>query len=801
MRPKQLLVLILSLGFFSAAGQASAPQLSQDSAPASGIPAAKSAPRPAADSSAGAPVEVRNVAVVQGTKGNFTSVEVTANGPIQTRTMKLKSPDRIVIDLMNSVPAERPKTVAVNAKGIIAVRMGRFQADPPITRLVVDLSEACVFDVANRGNKLLIEIWPAASGAPAPSPAAAVPSPVVAAAYVPSKLPEQPASESPAAADATPQKTEPASTAAEVAPATPKPGADGSSQAAPAETAQPAKNNPPAAQTPPPNETPAPVQTPAPAPAKALVLVTPTEQVPEAKAVSAAPDAGAAPAKDFVVLQPKVQEHVSEKTPEPAATQLVAVNSAPADAVPAPAPQIPAAEATKPNPPASQSGVNFAAEQRRQASGTAPAPRYTGEPISVNLKDVDLKDFFRLIHEISGLNIVLDPNVNGSLTLVLDDVPWDQALDIVLKNNNLDRQLDGNVLRIATVDTMRMEAESHRKQMEAQIAAQDKITATRFLSYAHAKDVMPTIKRVLSTRGDIVADERTNGLIITDVPSVIPEVDKLLAQLDRKTQEVEIEARVIAATRSFARDIGTQLGMGWGNNATAVGGSNAVGTSPNQVGYFVAPPYFTSPIVTSASGTSATSAAIPLFSNFQANAPTSGLSLLNIGSAYRIDSVLTAAESRGLLKVLSRPRVITQNNVQAVIKQGQRVPITTQSQLSGPPTVSYTDAVLRLTVTPQITVEGTIFLNVDIENTTPDYSNEIQGNPVFLTQQATTQVLVTNGGTVVIGGVLQTSNSFNVQQVPFLGSIPMLGNLFKRRAVNTSTQELIFFITPRILET
>jgi type IV pilus assembly protein PilQ len=329
--------------------------------------------------------------------------------------------------------------------------------------------------------------------------------------------------------------------------------------------------------------------------------------------------------------------------------------------------------------------------------------------------------------------------------------------------------------------------------------AVDKVTTTRFLSYAHAKDVLPTIKRVLSPRGDIVADERTNGLVITDIPTVIAQVDKLLAQLDRKTQEVEIEARVIAATRSFARDIGTQFGFGWGNNPTSVGGGSGT-ESPNQVGYYSAPPYFTSPVV-SGSSTTATPASIPLFSNLPATSPTSGISLLNLGSAYRVDSVLTAAEQRGLLKVLSRPRVITQNNIQAVIKQGQRVPITTLGQLNGPPTVTYIDAVLRLTVTPQITVENTIFLNVDIENTTPDYSNEIQGNPVFLTQQATTQVLVTNGGTVVIGGVLQTSNSYTIQQVPFLGSVPMLGNLFKRRAVNTSTQELIFFITPRILET
>jgi len=154
-----------------------------------------------------------------------------------------------------------------------------------------------------------------------------------------------------------------------------------------------------------------------------------------------------------------------------------------------------------------------------------------------------------------------------------------------------------------------------------------------------------------------------------------------------------------------------------------------------------------------------------------------------------------------LIKILSRPRVVTQNNIQALIRQGVRVPITTQAQLGGPPTVTYVDALLRLSVTPQITAEGTIFLNVDVENTTPDFSHEIQGNPTLLTQQATTQVLVTDGGTVVIGGVIQTTNSIAISQVPLLGNIPVFGNLFKHRSVTTQTQELIFFITPRIIQT
>ncbi|MGA7929815.1 MAG: type IV pilus secretin PilQ [Candidatus Sulfotelmatobacter sp.] len=441
--------------------------------------------------------------------------------------------------------------------------------------------------------------------------------------------------------------------------------------------------------------------------------------------------------------------------------------------------------------------VNLAAEQKEQAGQLplATGPRYTGEPISVNLKDVDLKDFFRLIHEISGLNVVLDPEVHGTLTIVLDDVPWDQALDIVLKNNDLARELEGNVLRIATVETLKKEADGRRAQVEAEALAVEKVSVTRFLSYAHAKDVMLTVKKFLSARGDVVADERTNAVIVNDIPKVIPIIDRLLTQLDRKTQEVEIEARVVAATRQFARDIGTQFGFGWGNGHSAVGGAQAVGASPTTVSGLT-PGYVTVP------GTSATTgSSIPLFSNLGSTAPTSGLTFLNASNTVRIDAVLSMAESRGLLKVLSRPRVVTQNNIQAVVKQGVRVPIVTQAQLGGPPTVTYVDAFLRLTVVPQITSENTIFLNVDVENTTPNFAQEVQGNPELITQQATTQVLVTDGGTVVIGGVIQTQNSINVNQVPVLGNIPILGNLFKHVQVSTSNQELIFFITPRIIQT
>jgi type IV pilus assembly protein PilQ len=530
-------------------------------------------------------------------------------------------------------------------------------------------------------------------------------------------------------------------------------------------------------------------------PAKASAPVTMAAVAPaEPKS-----DAAKTAATDFVVVEPS---YSTKSDASPAAPSVRAADAASkfverpeGNLLPVPnaAMQSQSSQtsepASNPSAPAIQPAVNLAAEQKAHPQQITTGAKYTGEPVSVNLKDVDLKDFFRLIHEISGLNVVLDPDVKGTLTVVLDDVPWDQALDIVLKNNNLQRQLDGNVLRIATVDTLRREAESRRAQQEAEVMAVEKVTVTRFLSYAHSKDVVTTIKKFLTQRGDVVSDDRTNAVIISDIPGVIPPIDRLLAQLDRKTQEVEIEARVVAATRSFARDIGTQLGFGFGNAGSAVGGASAAGSSPITVNNLT-PSY-----ITAGKGT------IPLFSNLPATTVTSGLSFVTASNNVRLDAILTMAESRGLLKILSRPRVVTQNNIQAVVRQGVRIPVVTLAQLGGPPTVTYVDAFLRLTVVPQITSENTIFLNVDVENTTPDFGRAINGNPTLITQQATTQVLVTDGGTVVIGGVIQTNNSISVAQVPLLGSIPWLGNLFKHQTVSSSNQELIFFITPRVVET
>jgi type IV pilus assembly protein PilQ len=648
----------------------------------------------------GAASRIREVSVARGS--DALNIEISGSGPMTAKTMKLTHPDRVVVDIPNSVLQGRAREIAVNSNNVKSVRVGRFQEGT--TRVVIDMAQMRDFQIVPEGNKLVVSLRENSTAKPAPLP----------------QVKEQVVT-----ADATQQ------------PAT---------QAAPQEPS---------------------------APAKTTVAAKHEEKTVEAtrsRAEVAASHFAGEPAPLASINQPPFAAHGSM------AAQPAMINAAL---------QQQQAQTT----PAGTTVAVTAPSTTNCTTG-----RYTGEPFGMNFKDLDLKDFFRLIHEISGLNVVLDPSVKGSVTIVLDDVPWDQALAIVLDNNGLACTLQGNVLRIATLDTMKVEAESRRAQQEAQALAVPKQTITRYLSYGHAKDAMPVIKKFLSARGDVVADDRSNALIVEDIPSVLPKVEELIRMLDRKTPEVEIEARVVASTRTFARDIGTQLGAGFGSGNNAVGGATA--NSPVKV---TLPGGQVPRFITGVGD--ATS--IPLFSNLGATGPTSGIEFTNATAGFRLDFILTMAESRGLLKILSRPHITTQNNISALIRQGSRIPVVTQAQLGGPPTVTYVDAFLRLTVTPQITAENTIFLNIDVENTVPDFSrvSGSQLNPTLNTQQATTQVLITDGGTVVIGGVIQTQNSVAISQVPLLGSIPLLGNLFKHTNVNTSTAELIFFITPKIIQT
>jgi type IV pilus assembly protein PilQ len=412
-----------------------------------------------------------------------------------------------------------------------------------------------------------------------------------------------------------------------------------------------------------------------------------------------------------------------------------------------------------------------------------PIPQYQGELISIDIKDYDIKDFFRLISEISGLNVVLDPNVSGAVTLKLMDVPWDQALDVVLKNYQLGGQLQGNVLRIATNNTLQAEQAAQKALRDAQELATPTVTRTFTLNYTKADAVSTILGKLLTPRGTIIQDPRRNALIISDIPSQFANLDSMVKFLDAPARQVEIEARLLQANKSFSRDIGNQLGLIIGNNGGNILTGGAQGTSPFQRN----PP----PRATSGGGSS-----LPLVANFPA-AATSGLAfLIQPGGDILLDEIIGAAEARGTAKLISRPRVMTQNNVAATIQQTTQIPV--QTNVNNTITVQFQSFGLNLNVNPQITEAGTILLQVTITNQQPDFARAVNGVPSVASQSATTQVLVPDGGTAVIGGILVDQDTLNIRQVPGLGNLPVIGTLFKNTNTIKSTAELIFFITPRV---
>jgi type IV pilus assembly protein PilQ len=404
-------------------------------------------------------------------------------------------------------------------------------------------------------------------------------------------------------------------------------------------------------------------------------------------------------------------------------------------------------------------------------------PKYTGKRISLNLKGVDLKDFFRLIHEVSGLNIIVDPDVSGSVTLVLDDVPWDQALALVLNNNGLGDRLEGNVLRIARLSTLTREQEDRKKLVIAKEDSAPLVTVFRPLSYAKAATIAALLKTwvgggALSPRGSVLVDERSNTLIISDIGSHVPRIESVISKLDRKAQQVSIQARIMRATSDFARNLSTALSFAQrnGSGSVVMGGAtgNPVSGTP-----------LTPPSVTTSSATG--------FGVFV---------LSNLGRNYAINAAIAAAESHDQAKTISQPSIVTQNNVQGTVVQGTQIPI--QTTINNTISVQYVQASLQLKVTPQVTQDGNVFLTIDVENSTPGPALTLAG-PTINTQSATTQVLVPDGGTVVFGGVTVHTKSNSSTGVPMLESIPILGHLFKSTTSQSNDQELLFFVTPKIL--
>jgi type IV pilus secretin PilQ/predicted competence protein len=438
--------------------------------------------------------------------------------------------------------------------------------------------------------------------------------------------------------------------------------------------------------------------------------------------------------------------------------------------------------------------------------GQGPADRttgqagkiYTGQAISLDFKDGDLQDIFRLFADISGLNVVVNPGIAGKVTLKLNEVPWDQALDLILKTHQLGYVLEDNVLRIARLADLQREEQEKRKLQEEKALAGDLVDRTIRISYAKATDMSSVLKQAgaVSSRGQINVDERTNTLIMKDLQAYVERAAILVGELDRATPQVEIEARIIVTSRNFTRDIGIQ----WGflNQKTPQFGNTTNLSFPHSIVINGQGAPTGQGISASQGGlTPAAGIGTPANRGYAVNLPaqghTSGLgvSLGNILGSFNIDAAITALERQGRGRVLSTPKVTTQNNKEAEITQGIQIPILT-AQTTG--------ATTSLKVTPQITEASTIILALDLKNDTPDFANLVNGTPPINTQSAKTSVLVRDGATAVIGGIYQSQEQTTQGSTPFLGHLPILGYLFRNRFVTNQNNELLLFITPRIVK-
>jgi type IV pilus assembly protein PilQ len=399
--------------------------------------------------------------------------------------------------------------------------------------------------------------------------------------------------------------------------------------------------------------------------------------------------------------------------------------------------------------------------------------KFTGDPISFNLKEAPIADVLQTFAELTGLNFVLDPGVNSKVTVRLDQVPWDQALELILKINGLGYVLENNVMRIAPITRLAQEAQQKRQLEKEEDLNQPVQTIIKRLSYARANQIQANIKKVMSERGDLFVDERTNTLIMMDIEKYMVRVLNLIKALDIPPRQVQIEARIVETTKNFTQ----QLGIAWGFTGR---GNTLYG---NTTGWKFPSTY-------------AVTGDVNLPSGNQILDMTFG----NILGSFNLDVSLYAAEQDGLVKIISSPRVITQDNLGASIQSGVQIPVQTTS--NNTTTVQYINATLALKVTPQITEAGTISMQIDVQKREPLLGLTVTGgtNAPLSTRDAQTQVMVKDGGTTVIGGIYQITDNNSQNRIPFLHRIPILGNLFKDRSIQRRHDELLIFITPRIVK-
>ena len=429
-------------------------------------------------------------------------------------------------------------------------------------------------------------------------------------------------------------------------------------------------------------------------------------------------------------------------------------------------------------------------------NNTASSTNWSGRRINIDLVEADIHSVFRLISHVSRLNIVAGDDVSGAVTVRLENVPWDQALAAILQAKGLAAQRFGNIIRVAPLETIKSEQAA---ALEAK-RSKDQLTPLAMLvvplNYSTASQVEAQLKDLMSERGDVRSDARTNQLIVQDTEDRLAKIRELLRQIDRQTPQVLIEARVVEASSRFTRSLGVQWG-GEVDASAATGYStglffpNSIGASGGNLfqGIGASQPMLYSPGVDNL--------AVDLPGDGAQNAL--ALQLGSIPGVVNIDARLSAMESDGWGEIISSPRVTTLDNTAAKISQGARVPYLSTS--AGGTQVQFVEAALELDVTPHITSDGQIFMKINVTNNRPDFGNTVQGQPALLIKEASTELLIADGDTTVIGGVFATEYAESYNRIPWLGSIPVIGALFRNHTTSESRDEMLVFVTPRVIGT
>lgn len=659
------------------------------------------------------------------TAGDTLAVEIQGDGQFAYSTFHLTDPDRFVVDLEGVVNRAQRSVVPVETGPLARVRVAQFRPFPePVSRVVLDLTERGFPEIERTPDALVLRFGsqPQAAAAPARPEPPAPPAPPVSQPVV--------------------------------------------AQNAPAPTAEPDSDD-------------------------SVLVQVPAEAEPE----SPAPEpAGPEPEPDIEIERAAPEPSPADDRPAAEALQTrdrpVEPERAQPPEVPAPSPRtepdpgsgelsdaslFDATEIEVDRPPAEgdEGDLNFGT---RQVGGER---EYFGEPIDMSLKDADVVETLRSFAEISGLNIVVQPEVSGQVTVELHEVPWDQALDQILRINQLGYEVEGNIMRVAPLSMLRQEAQERQELAAAQALSIPLETVMKRLSYTSARNIASILQRggtggILSQRGSVIVDDRTNTLIISELPDYMDTVLSIINNLDEPEPQVMIEARIIETTKRFSRE----LGISWGFDMTA---GPATG---NTTG-------------------------IEFPNNFDAggsvNLGTAGQNALlnlrfgNVLNTFQLDAVLNAAEEDGLVNILSTPKVATLNNHQATIQSGLQVPI--QTVANNTVTVQFVNATLELQVTPQITADGTVLMDIAIQKREVQTAFLVPGatNAPIATKEATTQVMVRDGGTAVIGGIYEVSTDQAENRVPGLSNIPILGHLFRNRQRTDENEELLIFITPRVI--